>query len=110
MILARAAPQGELRVLNPSLSRTVTGALHIHLYLRLRPGKRVPRGSYSNDARVTTIFAAFIGVLSMAHTLLLQEGARTLPIQAPLFNRAALVILGGAVVGSITVILGSIPS
>jgi hypothetical protein len=88
--------------------------LHLHLHLGMRVprvnlGMRVPRASHSPVARVTTIFAAFIGALAMALTLGLQGGVRAIPTQLPLFSLAGNLIFAGTLLGSIAVLLGGIP-
>jgi hypothetical protein len=79
--------------------------LHLHLNL----GRRLHRFASTNVARLSTLFAAFLGALSMALTLYLQVNARIISSQAPLFSWAGNLILFGALLGGGAVPLGGIP-
>jgi len=82
---------------------------HIHLHLHLHLGRRMHRASPFTVARLTTVFAAFIGALSMALTLNLQVSVRNIPIQAPLFNLAGNLIQFGSLLGLGAVLVGGLP-
>lgn len=82
--------------------------LHLNLHLHLDLSVRLRRVSPTAVARVTTIFAAFLGALSMALSLYLQQATSNLQ-QAPLFTLAGNIIQGGAWLGLIAVLLGGIP-
>ncbi len=82
---------------------------HIHLHLHLHLGRRMHPASPFTVACLTTVFAAFIGALSMALTLNLQVSVRNIPMQAPLFNLAGNLILFGSLLGLAAVLVGGLP-
>jgi hypothetical protein len=105
-------PQGQRQRFEPheqwqheSASRQV----HLHLHLHLNLGRRLNRSSPTVIARLTTLFAAFLGALSMALTLYLQVTARIISTQAPLFSWAGNLVLIGTLLGFGAVLLGGIP-
>jgi len=104
-------PQGQHQRFEPREQRSDGWHKHIHLHLHvhLNLGMRWRHASHSPVARMTTIFAAFMGALSMALTLYLQQGSRTIPMQAPLFNLAGNLIFSGAIFALVTILLGGIP-
>jgi hypothetical protein len=75
--------------------------LHLHLFMQVR------RSSPLTTARVTTIFAAYMGALSMSLTLGVQVAASDLP-QQPLVPFGSTVILVGALLGLGIVLSGGI--
>ena len=85
--------------------------LFLSLHLRLNLGARRRRTSRSLVARVTTIFAAFMGALSLvlspywthAHSV------QTPPILDALFGLAGHLVSAGALLGVGAVLLGGIP-
>src|SRR5215467_2519083 len=83
--------------------------IHLHLHLHLGLGARTRQFSQPSVARVTRMFAAFMGALSMALTLNDQVSVRDIPTQMPLFNLASNLILGGALFALVIVLLGGIP-
>lgn len=83
--------------------------IHLHLHLQLNLGQRLHRFSQTTIARLSMLFAAFIGALSMALTLFAQVSVRAISMQAPLFNWAGNIILGGALLGLGAVLLGGLP-
>lgn len=63
----RYEPRGQRQQFEPrNWQRDETRYKHIHLNLHLHPGMRIRRFSQPTIASITTIFAAFIGALSMA--------------------------------------------
>jgi len=83
--------------------------IHLHLHLHLGLGARTRQFSQPSVARVTRMFAAFMGALSMALTLNDQVSVRDIPTQMPLFTLAGNLILGGALFALVIVLLGGIP-
>lgn len=83
--------------------------IHLHLHLHLNLGQRLHRFSQTSIARLTTLFAAFIGALSMALTLYGQVSVRIIDMQAPLFGWAGNLILIGALLGLGAILLGGLP-
>jgi len=78
---------------------------HLHLHLNLGTHQRRPL----QTARLITLFAAFIGALSMALTLFLQVSVRDISMQAPLFSWAGNIIWIGALLGLGAILLGGLP-
>lgn len=83
--------------------------IHLHLHLHLGLGARVRHASRPTIARVTGVFAAFMGAFSMVLTLNYQLSARNIPTQISLFNMAGNLITGGALFALVIVLLGGIP-
>jgi hypothetical protein len=83
--------------------------IHLHLHLHLNLGQRMHRASQTTIGRLTALFAAFLGALSMALTLFLQVNVRMISMQAPLFSWAGNLILIGALLGLGAVLLGGLP-
>lgn len=83
--------------------------IHLHLHLHLGLWTHARHSSQPTIARVTRIFAAFMGALSMALTLAYQVNVRDIPTQLPLFNLAGNLILGGALFALAMVLFGGIP-
>jgi hypothetical protein len=81
--------------------------LHVHLNLGARRA-RVRRLLQPTAARVTTIFAAFIGALSMALSFTIMSST-TFPFTGPHINLAGNIMLIGALLGSGAVLLGGLP-
>lgn len=83
--------------------------IHLHLHLHLGSWTRARQSSQPTIARVTRIFATFMGALSMALTLAYQVNVRNIPTQIPLFNFAGNLIQGGVLFALGVVLLGGIP-
>lgn len=81
------------------------------LHLRLSLGMRPRRPSRSLIARVTTIFAAFAGALSLAlgPYWTQAQGTSTPPMFNTLFGLAGHLVIAGALLGGGAVLLGGIP-
>ena len=108
----RYEPQGQRQRFEPreqQHSEFGSRQFHLHLHLHLHLGTRVRRSSQTTIARLTTLFAAFLGSLSMALTLFLQVSVRTISMQAPLFSWASNFLWVGALLGSGAVLLGGLP-
>ncbi|HEY3991242.1 MAG TPA: hypothetical protein VGM01_00060 [Ktedonobacteraceae bacterium] len=108
----RYEPQGQHQRFEPreQQHREFGGRqFHLHLHLHLNLGMHVHRSSQTIVARLTALFAAFIGALSMALTLFLQVNARVISTQAPLFSWAGNLIWVGALLGLGAVLLGGLP-
>lgn len=85
--------------------------LLLSFHLRLNLGVRRRRTSQSTVARVTTIFAAFMGALALALSPVWTQvqGVSTLPALEALFDLARHLTLAGALLGVGAVLLGGIP-
>lgn len=83
--------------------------LHLSLHLHLNLVTRVRRAEHAALARVTTIFAAFMGALSMALSLWIQVYARMLPMPGSLSGLAGPLLFAGALLGLGAVLLGGLP-
>lgn len=108
----RYEPQGQHQRFEPRepwQQEAGSRQIHLHVHLQLNLSQRLHRFSQTTLARLTTLFAAFIGVLSMALTLYGQVIVRLIDMQAPLFTWAGHLILGGALLGLGAVLLGGLP-
>jgi hypothetical protein len=85
--------------------------LLLSLHLRLNLGVPRRRTSRSIVARVTTIFAAFMGALALALSPYWTQahGMQTPPMLDALFGLAGHLVLAGALLGVGAVLLGGIP-
>jgi hypothetical protein len=79
--------------------------LHVHLTLGARRARRLWQPT---AARVTTIFAAFIGALSMALSFTVMS-ATSFPFIGPHIELASNIMAIGALLGSGAVLLGGLP-
>ena len=89
------------------------GQQHIHLHLNLHVhltlgARRARRLWQPTAARVTTIFAAFIGALSMAFSFTVMS-ATSFPFIGPHIELASNIMAIGALLGSGAVLLGGLP-
>lgn len=108
----RYEPQGQRQRFEPreqQHNEFGSRQIHLHLHLHLNLGQRLYRSSQTTIGRLTVLFAAFIGALSMALTLYLQVSVRLISTQAPLFSWASNLILIGALLGLGAVLLGGLP-
>jgi hypothetical protein len=107
----RYEPQGQHQRFEPReqwQQEAGSRQIHLHVHLQLNLSQRLHRFSQTTIARLTTLFAAFIGALSMALTLYGQVRVRLIDMQAPLFNWAGNLILGGVLLGLGAVLLGGL--
>src|SRR5215472_11166088 len=108
----RYEPQGQRQRFEPreqQHNEFGSRQIHLHLYFHLNLGQRLYRSPQTTIARLTSLFAAFIGALSMALTLYVQMSVRTFSTQAPLFIWSGNLILSGALLGLGAVLLGGLP-
>ena len=85
--------------------------LHFSLDLHLNLGARLRRAEHATIARVTTIFAAFMGALALVLSPYWTQahGVQTPPTLDTLFSLAGHLVLAGALLGVGAVLLGGIP-
>lgn len=86
--------------------------LHLNLHIHLSLGARrlhTRRLWQPTAARVTTIFAAFIGALSMALSFFIMSNGGTLHFMGPHIDLANNIMLIGALLGSGAILLGGLP-
>jgi len=108
----RYEPQGQRQRFEPREQQHDefgSSQFHLHLHLHLNLGRRMRHSSQTTIARLTALFAAFIGALSMALTLYAQVNVRIISMQAALFSWAGNLILTGALLGFGAVLLGGLP-
>jgi hypothetical protein len=88
-------------------------ALHLSLSLHLDLDTRLRRARHTSIARVTTIFAAFMGALALAlgpvWTQAQAQGISTPPELEALFGLAGHIVFAGALLGVGAVLTGGIP-
>ena len=83
--------------------------IHLHLHLHLTLGARRARRLWQpTAARVTTIFAAFIGALSMALSFTVMSST-TFPFIGPHIALACQIMFIGALIGASAVFFGGLP-
>ena len=85
--------------------------LHLSLHLHLNLGTRLRRTSRSIVARVTTIFAAFMGALALVLSPYWTQvhAVQTPPMLDALFGLAGHLVFAGALLGVGAVLIGGIP-
>lgn len=85
--------------------------LHLSFHFRLNLGGRRRRTSRSIVARVTTIFAAFMGALALVLSPYWTQarGTQTPPALEALFGQAGYLVIAGALLGVGAVLLGGLP-
>lgn len=85
--------------------------LLLSLHLRLNLGARQRRTSHSLVARVTTIFAAFMGALALALSpyWIQVHSVQTPAVLDALFNLARRLVVAGALLGVGAVLIGGLP-
>ena len=107
-------PQGQRQRFEPREAQEHDlGQMHLHfsLDLHLNLGARLRRAEHATIARVTTIFAAFMGALALALSPYWTQahGVQTPPMLDALFGLAGHLVLAGALLGVGAVLLGGIP-
>lgn len=106
-------PQGQRQSFEPRETQGNLEQMHLHLSLSLRLslGDRMRRTWRSPLARVTTIFAAFMGALALALSpyWTQAQGTNTPPAFETLFGLAGHIVLAGVLLGIGAVLLGGIP-
>jgi len=87
------------------------GYLHLSFSLHLNLDTRLRRIRHTPIARVTTIFAAFMGALSLALGPLWTrvQGVETPPALEVLFGLAGYLVVAGALLGVGAVLVGGVP-
>jgi len=86
--------------------------LHLHVYIHLNLGARharVRRFLQPTVTRVTTIFAAFMGALSLALSFFLMSNFGAFRFIGPHIDLADTIMLIGALLGSGAILLGGLP-
>ena len=110
----RYEPRGQRQRFEPREQQgSEAGQRHIHLHLNLHVhltlgARRARRLWQPTAARVTTIFAAFIGALAMALSFTVMS-ATSFPFIGPHIELAGNIMAIGALLGSGAVLLGGLP-
>jgi len=107
-------PQGQRQRFEPrEPQENDLGQMHLHfsLDLHLNLGARLRRAEHATIARVTTIFAAFMGALALVLSPYWTQahGVQTPPMLDALFGLAGHLVLAGVLLGVGAVLLGGIP-